>query len=272
MKILSQLTPAETLLIINSEHSSLKDLMKKTFMDLLLKKVIAIKEVHKKAHSRDRIERKYTYVVAGVNLKKYTAKSHELIFLSAFLKNNSIRILFPSYIKMVYENSKSSYRFKTKVIENKAVVSNFKSNLFLTLFQAIKINSEGIKLKAEISEFLNPIDENIDFLLNNDKKKALELLLTIGGNIFLLENLDFKLLQKIDKALLQQFKNKGSELFDTGSDSWLYLEFFDGDSTYDSYFNTFENVMDSFDSESDSVGCSSCDSGCSSCGGCGGCD
>jgi len=52
MKILSQITPAETMLIKDCTSVQLKDLMKFTFMDLLLKKVIEIKEIDKKSHQK----------------------------------------------------------------------------------------------------------------------------------------------------------------------------------------------------------------------------
>ena len=82
MKILSKITPAETMLIKDSSSVELKNLMKYTFMDLLLKKVIEIKEVNKKSHPRDKYIRTYTYVVSGKNFSKYKPKKHELIYLN----------------------------------------------------------------------------------------------------------------------------------------------------------------------------------------------
>lgn len=94
----------------------------------------------------------------------------------------------------------------------------------------------------------------------------------IGRNIFLLKNLDFQLLKTIDKELLNQQKVLQSDTYDSDSDWRLYVDFFEDDYMFDSYFDSFDDTLDSFDSEFDASGCSSCGSECSSCGGSCGCD
>lgn len=272
MKILSQITPAETMLIKDCSSVELKNLMKFTFMDLLLKKVIEIKEINKKSHTRDSYVRTYTYVISGKNFNKYTPKKHELIYLSPFIKSPSIQILFNNFIKMAYDTANGSWNYKKATRSNREINPYFKESLLLNLFRINKLTDNGYKIKNEISNYLNEIDKSIDHLLHKDKKKGLELLLSIGGNIFLLKNLDFKLLKTIDKELLQQQKILHNDTYDSGSDWWLYMDFFEDDYMFDSYFDTFDDTLDSFDSEFDASGCSSYDSGCSSCGGCGGCD
>ncbi len=272
MKILSRITPAETMLIKDCTSVQLKDLMKYTFMDLLLKKVIEIKEISKKSHPRDKYIRTYTYVVAGKNFSRYKPKNHELIYLSPFIKNQSIQILFKHFIKIAYDTSNKAWGYKKLTRSNREINQYFKQTFFLNLFRLNKLTDKGINLKKEISNYLYDIDKSIDNLLHNDKKKGLELLLSIGGNIFLLKNLDFQLLKKIDKELLNQQKVLHNKTYDPDSDWWLYIDFFEDDYTFESYFDSFNDTLDSFDSEFDASGCSSCDNGCSSCGGCGGCD
>lgn len=272
MKILSQITPAETMLIKDCTSVQLKDLMKFTFMDLLLKKVIEIKEINKKPHPRDKYIRTYTYVILGKNFNKYKPKKHELIYLSPFIKSPSIQILFKNFIKMAYDTSNGSWNFKKSIRSNREVTLYFKQSFLLNLFRLNKLTDTGKKLRNEISNYLNEIDKNIDYLLHNDKKKGLELLLKIGGNIFLLKKLDFQLLKTIDKELLNQQKVLHSDTYNSDSYWWLYIDFFEDDYMFDSYFDSFDGTLDLFESEFDTSGFSSCDSGCSSCGGCGGCD
>jgi hypothetical protein len=272
MKILSKITPAETKLIKNNDFVELKDLMKYSFMDLLLKKVIEIKEIKKKSHPRDKYIRTYTYVVSGKNFSKYKPKNHELIYLSPFIKSQSIKILFKHFIKMAYESSNGNWNYKKLIRSNKEINPFFKQSFFLNLLRINKLTDNGNKLKIEISNYLNEIDKKIDHLLHNDKKKGLEILLSLGGNIFLLKNLNFQLLKTIDKELLNQQKILSNDTYDTDSDWWLYIDFFEDDYMFDSYFDSFDETLDSFDTEFDASSCSSCDSGCSSCGGCGGCD
>jgi hypothetical protein len=272
MKILSKITPAETMLIKDCTSVQLKDLMKYTFMDLVLKKVIEIKKISKKSHPRDTSIKTYTYVVSGKNFSKYKPKNHELIYVSPFIKSPSIQILFENFVKMAYDNSNGSWSYKKSIRSNIEINQYFKQHFLLNLFRVNKLTGNGTKIKKEIIGYLNDIDKSIDHLLHNDKKKGLELLLSIGGNMFLLKNLDFKLLKTIDKELLNQQKVLYNDIYDTDSDWWLYIDFFEDNYMFDSYFDSFDDALDSFDSEFDTSGYSSDDSGCSSCGGCGGCD
>lgn len=275
MEILSKITPAETLLIKNYDSIQLKELMKYTFMDLLLKQVIAIKEINRKAHSRDKYIRTYTYVVSGKNFSKYEPKNHEIIYQSPFLKSQSIEILFKHYIKMIYDASNGSWKYQKLTKSNKNISPLFKQTVFLDLFRLNRLTDKGIKIKESITNYLNDLDANIGDLLHNNKSKALELLLSIRGNIFLLKNLDFQLLKTIDKEILNQkkiLKEDGIHYSDDVSDIWYYIDFLQTDSTFDSNFDSLYEALNTFDSEFEVSSCSSWDSGCSSCGGCGGCD
>lgn len=261
MKILSKITPAETMLVKNSDSVKLKDLMKFTFMDLLLKRVIEIKEVNKRAHPRDKYIRTYTYVISGKNFSQYKPKNHELIFLSPYFKSKSIQILFKNFIKMVYDSSNGNWNYTKSVRSNKGIDLNFKQTFFTNLFRLNVLTAKGIEVQKKIVAYLNMIDN----MLLNDNKKGLELLLNIGGNIFLLENLDFQLLKKIDKELIIRQKNLYKDTYDSDSDWELYFDFFEDEYRFDSYFESFDDTLDSFGSEFDASGCSSCDSGCGGC-------
>src|SRR3954468_16770925 len=101
--ILSKLTPAETLLIRQGEGSPVKDLLKYTFMDLLLKQVLEIRNLERQPNSRDPVMT-YKYVYAGPNFNRYTCLPHELIYVSVFHKSAGSGILFRNCVKMGYEN------------------------------------------------------------------------------------------------------------------------------------------------------------------------
>ena len=273
MKLLSNITPAETLLIKDNGTSDLKNLMKFTFMDLLLKKVIEIKKVNSRPHPRDR-ERTYTYVVSGKNMTKYAPKKHELIFINSFIKSPSLQILFKNYISMVYGYANGKTSYKKRIKSNKEIGDYFNQSILLNLFGINKLTQEGASIQKEIKAYLIEIDNNINHLLTDDKEKGLKLLLQIKGNIFLLKNLDFELLKQIDKELLKQHKNQSGDTYDSGSDWWFYIDFYENSSSFESHFNNFEDTLSTFESDfdsfdtSDSSGWSSCDSGCSGCGGC----
>ncbi|WP_430412981.1 hypothetical protein [Kordia sp.] len=277
MKLLSKITPAETILIRDCGNAQLKSLLKFTFMDLLLKKVIKIIEIDKQPHPRDDI-RTYTYIESGKNFAKYTHKSHELIFLSPFKKEESIQILFKHFVKMIYDASGGKKSYRESIRSSKELKSYFNQSFFIYLFRLIRLTDDGKRIKQEIASYLQEVDKLINYLLENDKQKALELLITIGGNIFLLKNLNFDLLKKLDKELIAQQKELYGDA-DDHDDSWyLYADSYDENYLFDNDFEDsdsfdsfFYDTMNSFDSEFDASSCSSYDDGCSSCGGCGGC-
>lgn len=278
MKLLSKITPAETILIKECSDAQLKNLLRFTFMDLLLKKVIKIVEVDKQPHPRDEV-RTYTYVESGKNYSAYKPKNHELIFTSLFVEEEPIQILFKHFVKIIYDASGGKKNYRENIKSNKTLKHYFNQSFFINLFRFVRLTKEGENAKQEITTYLDEVDENIGNLLENDQKKALELLINIGGNIFLLKNLDFDLLKKLDKELISQQKalHENSDHYDSGwyfygdfyEDSYLFEDSFDNDNSFDSFFY---DTINSFDSEFDASSCSSCDSGCSSCSGCGGCD
>ena len=83
MKYLSQLTPAETLIILKDKDTRLKEVLKVTLMDLLLKQVLKIEEVYKQTGRTDE-QRLYEYIETGKNVRFYNALPHENVFLNIF--------------------------------------------------------------------------------------------------------------------------------------------------------------------------------------------
>ncbi len=274
MKLLSKITPAETVLIQLGSNAELKTLIKYTFLDLLLKKVIKVVEIGKKTHPMDDI-RMYTYIELGKNFEKYTPKNHEAIFLNPFREDTSIQVLFNHFVKIIYDASGGKKSYRESVRSNKQMKSYFNQSFFVHLFRLTRLTDKGKKVKEEITTYLQEANNKINDLLHNDKEKALELLLNIGGNIFLLQNLDFELLKKIDEELLNQKRSLISDSYASGDDWYFYLDFFEDGTLFDfdfeegdSFDSHFDSTMDSFDTEFDASSCSSWDSGCSGCGGC----
>lgn len=266
MKILTTISPAETLFLLNPGSSKFKDLMKYTFMDLLLKKVIELKEIN--SDSTDQTIGINTNVIAGRNFQYHKVKKHELIFLGPFLKSPTIQILFIHYIKMAYETSGGQSIYKKSIKASSEIESFFKDSFVNKVFGLNKLTEEGKKLKLNLQDFLDKLDNQVLDLLVNDTEKSLELLKPLNGNILLLKNLDFKHLKKVDKELIRQQKLKHADSYDSDDHYWLYFDYLEDNSLFD-----FHEIIDSFDTEFDSSdessSDSSCDSGCSSCGGCG---
>lgn len=272
MKILSQLSPAETLMVTNPVHVSLKELMKVTIMDLLLKQALEIRKEERVSRSVSKIVRVYTYIYPGKNFKSYKPKPHEKIFLSPFNSNPNIKVILRQLIKMSYEKATTQNFYKGKILKNKSLKKFHFTLLPVYLFGQYDLNTKGKEIQKEVREYLQLIDDTIVELIKIDRKRAIEMLLKIGGNLFLLENLEYDLLRKLN----WNFSEDEKQAFEDGIDRsewWRYLGMGDDSVDTAAHFNYFdENFETEFEAgydfteteakENEWSDCSACSCGC----------
>ncbi|MFK7755335.1 MAG: hypothetical protein AB8B53_00225 [Flavobacteriales bacterium] len=67
LSVLNLLRPAGTQLILENEETTFFDYLRLTFSDLLLKRVIALEVIRKKAHYRDKRTQSYYMIKPGSN-------------------------------------------------------------------------------------------------------------------------------------------------------------------------------------------------------------
>ncbi len=140
MEILEKLTPAETHLIRLNANSTYKELLKLTLADLCLKKVLSIEERAIQSHPSNPV-RVLKYVVAGKNISAYKHKVHELAFLSPFLKNSEIEILFKQFVKLAYENGDGMKSYvHDGLLQNDSMRKYFHTDFFKVLFGKIVLS------------------------------------------------------------------------------------------------------------------------------------
>lgn len=262
---LTKFTPAETWVILHGKEALLRDILKFTLLDLLLKKVLVTEDVQRQPSERDPVM-VYKYLRAGQNFPGYRSKIHEDVFLDVYKKNPATSVLFRNLVKMGYEKSSSIKRYLYRVITSPDVESNFKLHFLARWFKVIRYSDKGNDLKLQLQKEVQELESSLPKLVTTDKKKALEILTSIGGNVFLLKGLDFEIAQLINKELLEEMaRQQPNTEWSTGC--WV---------AFDTYSTSFDSSCSS-DSSTDwggDSGCSSCsgDSGCSGCGGCGGGD
>ena len=248
MKYLSELNPAE-ILVLTKENITHQELLKVTFIDLLLKKVLKTIEVERQPHINQEI-RIYKYVEIGKNFKNYESKSHEKFFLATFEKDNEIQILFRNLVKIGYQSSRTVLDFKNTIIKSSTLKKCFKQNLFQKLYYGYSFTEYGTELKRKIEKEIEEINSKIVNIKNIENEKAIKLIKEIGGNIFLLGTINYDLLDQIDNDLAAINKSNSSN----------------GDNGCSGCGYSFDDYSSSFDSGCSS-GCSGCGSGCSGCGG-----
>lgn len=273
MQLLQHLTPAETCLLTKTSSTKLKELMKLTFFDLLLKQVITSKQ-EKKVSGRKRYVRTVNYLIKGKNFDTYQPLPHEKVFMDAFSENPDLKVLLKHLVKMAYENTKGPYKYIYQGIRETPYIKGFfKSGFFNNVFARVRLNDEGLNVQTDLLKALDELDNTLPDLIQNDKEKALKALLAIKGNIFLLNRIDFKDMKGFDSTIENVISQ--AERYSSGSDAAFGDDFLDLWWVFDSY-DSFDSSFEShYDDASDSgcwgdSGCSSC-SGCGGCGGCGGC-
>jgi hypothetical protein len=262
--ILQKIRPAELLIFKNGTSVEFKDLLKYTFLDLLLRQVLKTSNVQKQAHKRDRV-RTYTYVQRGHNFNSYEAKGFELVFLSAFEKSPQIKILFKHLVAMSFENTEGKKKYLRSILGNGDVVKGaFKDNILFAIFSTLSLTPQGVEKKDELDASIKDYTTRFNAIDRSDKEKGIELFAELHGNIFLLDDVDQSILKAYDKEFVLEFQKRSN------SASGAY--------GCDGYWMLFDDYSSSFDGASSVFGDSGCggDSGCSGggcsgCGGCGGC-
>lgn len=250
---LSKLTPAEVLILTKNDVSQ-QEILKITFVDLLLKKVLRTFEVERQPHINQEI-RIYKYIGIGQNFKYYKSLNHESIFLSPFVHDNSLEILFRNLVRIGYQNSKSLAALKNEILRSPNLNGCFSQNIFQKIFQSYSITQYGSDLKRKVQQEIQTLSDEFSVVNDLENQKAIDLIKLIGANIFLLINVDYELLKQIDHLLgIEMAKNNSIDV-DTG---------------YSGCSSTFDDYSVNFDSGcSSNSGCGG-NSGCSGCGGCGG--
>ncbi|HNR19355.1 MAG TPA: hypothetical protein PKN75_12065 [Bacteroidia bacterium] len=259
MKYLSKFSPAESVLILQDRNSNIKELLKVTFMDLLLKQVVRTFDVQRQTSRREGV-RIYKYVEAGKNFLSYEPLPHEIPVLAPFQKSNSVQILFRHIVKMSYQNSKSETAYRKILLDSPNLDRCFSKNIYQSLFGGFSVTADGQELRKKVRDEIETLEKTLPGYISSNHQKALDILKEIKGNIFLLTNIQFDLLQQLDRELISEMNRYDRDDGRGGcSGSW---------GGFGDYSHTFDS---SCSGHSGGGGCSSCGSGCSSgCSGCGG--
>ncbi len=266
MNYLTKFTPAETLIFLEMDKVPFRELLKVTFFDLLLKKVLMTKRKSYKPSANDPYVT-VKHVCAGQNLKLYKTLSHETIFLDAFKRSKNMEPLLRHYVTLVNENAINRKIYLEIIKELPNVKPYLMQSFWQSIFGGFGLTKEGEEIAQQIDIELGNLDKTLPELIKNDKREALALIKKVNGNIFFLENIDFKQLHMLDIKELGKTEDE------------VYFENIPNGCSTGSQWDSFEGHSHSFDSScgtsngSDS-GCGSSGCGGSGCGGsgCGGGD
>lgn len=255
---LREFLPAQTLLLLDTS-CSLRELLKVTLMDLMLRQVL--RTTTSPAEDPDSTG---TYVLPGREFYAYNPSPHEKAFLNPFLLDKDAKVLFRHLIQIGYENSGGRKHYKEMLTEGLVRRGYMEKDFWHYLFGGCRLTPAGEQKKKVLEQELRHLQQELPLLLKQDQAKVMEVLQAIKGNLALLPNFNSSLLKKIERELKKQ--NAGAVDNDwSGFGIWF---------AFDDYSNTFDSSCShdadggNGDAGCSGGGCSSCGSGCG--GGCGG--
>jgi len=257
MEILATSSSVKTHLVLETSKTSLKDLLRLTLLDLLMKRVLELRIMEIQHHPQDPVYKDY-YVVAGANFKGYRYQAHERFFLQAFIQNNSRHVVLRHLIKTGIKGAKNEKTFIYKYIRKCPILQNkFKGSLVYNLWGVTRLNEDGQELQARMRTEIQELELSLPKLLLRDPKQAMEVLLKIKANLFLLRNASTTIIEGIKPEFFIEIKRKAKEeAIDFGEETYfwdlltIYRRFvYDFDRTFDSV----EDVMGREDSLSGHV-------------------
>lgn len=265
---LSTLTPAEVILLKYGSKAPLRQLLKYTFADLLVKQVIKLHRTEQQHNYHDRA-RILKYIHAGERFNDYTWQDHEDVFLNIFVTTPDIQVLFKNLLQIAQTNAGSPAHYRKMVRQSPRLANVFEVSFLDRILGNFRHTTEGTGRREQLSKEIQDLEANLPDILKNDRQKALEIIRSLGGNIFLLRGIDLELLREIDAALAEatpvlyddtDYTTIGLPYYSFGSDN-------DNDHSAHHHNESGGDWGDSGCSSDSSGGDSGCSSGCSGCGG-----
>lgn len=256
-KMLPSLTPAESLVLLHSKEANFKQMLKLTLMDLLLKKVLAIKPAPAAGHDEAPITN--LYVRRGEHYADYRPFAHEEIYTGHFSREPNREILLANLIKLARRKAANPAFLRQQVMKTPQLLTAFERGFWARLTDKVKYTEEGALKRTYAATELQELTLMLPDLYHTDKATAKKLLQLLHGNLFLTEAIDHHLLMLLDDELSRLFERERTS--DNNNDLLYMTDGFDFDSDFDSSFDDgFGGNSD--DGGSDGGGDSGCGSGC----------
>jgi uncharacterized membrane protein YgcG len=270
-KMLPSLTPAEALVLLNGKDVNFRQMLKLTLMDLLLKKVLAIKPAPSTGFSDEPMTN--LYVQRGIHYADYRPFAHEEIYTSHFSREPNREILFTNLIKLARGKAVNNAYLRRQVMKTPQLLTAFERGFWTSLTDKVQQTEEGALKRTYVATELQELTTMLPKLYQTDKATAKKLLQLMHGNLFLTDAIDHHLLVLLDDELSRLFEREKASEDDVGGAFDITEGFdFDFDSSFDDGFGGDSGFGGGSGFGGDSGGDSDGggDSGCG--GGCGGGD
>jgi hypothetical protein len=192
------LTPAESLMILDPKKSSGKEMMRLTLMDLLLKKVLRADVQQLKKGKIIKKDVKETHVRKGEAFDKVKLKSHEGAFCNPLNMTDSMELT--EMAKTIHEHVKGFNGYKNNYIREplseRGFFSKEKKKRLLIPYTKYELSKKGLEARDRMQSLISEGEDHFEEWMGKDMARARAYLSVCGANIFLLANLDFETMKK----------------------------------------------------------------------------
>ena len=205
------LTPAESLMMLDPKRSRGKEMLKFTLIDLLLKKVLKIEIDYETVRHLFIFKRsvKKTYISKGENYSKVKLKPHEHIFTRDELLSHTLEL--NEFARELYKSiSKKFSSYKKVFVRNSLLADGYfeKENrklLFLFPYTKYVLSEKGFGAQTKIKNLLEEGEKELERWVKHEPARAKAYLSVCGANILLLEhyNYDLKIIKEWIKHYLR---------------------------------------------------------------------
>lgn len=188
---LEEITAVETLLIFKGDDITFEEMYTYVLLDLLLKKVVCLKDEWLRLNPNDKRERRFTSIGKGQFFNEYHFKPHELNFKKTLAYfDKEVRIAH--FCKQFKKTSCDDFDWIDQILNHSVINKLFINNSFLKFWGSLPLNSKGKKVKIQIKISLNYI-HNI-----KEKKVLLNKIIAYNSNIFHVIGFDIYRLKEIN--------------------------------------------------------------------------
>ncbi len=216
MKLLHTLSPAESILITQPQHSDHIDLLLTTFMDLWRRQIIAL-ETQNRAYTPGRSQL-LTYVVPGKEIRSYHALPHESIFTDIIEESAKKRVLFEHMIRKAYDKDEGLKELKEEMILIPRIARFFHYS-WLGFFWLTKT---GKQAKQEIEASMAPLEKEVLKMSGDKKEDVRQLLFAIQGNTALLDREVLSLFKRVKRQFIAERKMTYKARVSTSGETYVF--------------------------------------------------
>lgn len=272
METLKKLTPAETLVLRDTSGTSFRDLLKFTLIDLILKRVLIIRNESNEPESEGDNQVGLKHLEKGPAFDQYDHKYHELIYMMPFKDDPELSIQFKHLVKIGWESAKSRNQYMFRhVLMSKDIVRTVKEGWFYRTFGYCKLTDEGHEMQRRINTELNRLSDTLPSMVENNPEGAKDIMSQIYGNVLLLKSFDYSLLKQLDEVFEEDMIERHSPMDTDTAAIWFLFLYADFETTFNSEFDSYgAGGWSGGGCSGDGGGDGGCGGGCGGCGGCGG--